>query len=147
MNAIDANVLIYAVDDAEPEKSAIALTLLRSLDRRNSVILWQTAVEFLACLRRWERAGRISRATTHEYLDQFVLSLPVSVPNVDVLRVALDLSLAHSLSHWDSLLLAACHEAGVTTLYSEDLTHGASYGSVRVINPFRRESPAAGAGA
>ena len=41
-----------------------------------------------------------------------------------------------SLSHWDSLLLAACLEAGVETLYSEDLQDGANYDSVRVVNPF-----------
>jgi len=34
---------------------------------------------------------------------------------------SLGLTSRHSLSHWDSLLLAVCIEANVDTLYSEDL--------------------------
>ena len=34
------------------------------------------------------------------------------------------------------MLLAACVEAGVRTLYSEDLASGAQYDSVTVVNPF-----------
>ncbi len=36
------------------------------------------------------------------------------------------------------MLLAACIEAGVTTLYSEDLSHGVRYDSVLVVNPFAK---------
>ena len=48
----------------------------------------------------------------------------------------LDLSFRYSLSHWDSLLLAACVDAGVDTLYSEDLDAGMTYDTVTVVNPF-----------
>jgi predicted nucleic acid-binding protein len=41
-----------------------------------------------------------------------------------------------SLSHWDTLLLAACKQASVTTLYSEDLTAGMNYDGVTIVNPF-----------
>jgi len=34
------------------------------------------------------------------------------------------------------MLVAACIDAGVDTLYSEDLGHGTEYDSVTVINPF-----------
>jgi predicted nucleic acid-binding protein len=40
------------------------------------------------------------------------------------------------LSHWDSLLVAACQETGVTRLYSEDMQHGADYDGVKIVNPF-----------
>ncbi len=36
----------------------------------------------------------------------------------------------------DSLLVAACIDAEVTTLYSEGLSDGTTYDSVMVINPF-----------
>lgn len=138
MNAIDANVLIYAVDAAEPEKSRRALEVIEELAAASTplVLLWQTAAEFLACLRRWENRGRIRRSETVNYLKKFILPLPLAAPTLRLLDISLDLSLRHSLSHWDSLLLAACIEAGVTTLYSEDLTHGFVYESVRVVNPF-----------
>ena len=53
-----------------------------------------------------------------------------------MLRKSLDLSSRYSLSHWDSMLIAACIDAGVRTLYSEDLGDGVAYDSVTVINPF-----------
>jgi predicted nucleic acid-binding protein len=94
------------------------------------------AAEFLACLRRWENAGRIGRRDTEVYLNRFIISLPVLYPTCDSFRLALELSNRHSLSHWNSMVLAGCIEAGVDTFYSEDLTGGATYGSVRVVNPF-----------
>jgi len=35
------------------------------------------------------------------------------------------------------MLFAACVEAGVDTLYSEDMDDGAAYDSVEIVNPFR----------
>ena len=139
MNAVDTNILVYAVDATEPEKSRRALQLIRDLAAADTplVIPWQVAAEFLACLRRWEDAGRISRRDTDAYLNRFIVSLPVAYPTSNSLRIALDLSGRFSLSHWDSMLLAACVEAGVDTLYSEDLGSGMAYDSVRVVNPFR----------
>jgi predicted nucleic acid-binding protein len=136
MNAIDTNVLIYALDVTEPVKSQQATALLQHLKGSSLVIPWQVAVEFLACLRKWENAGRISRFNTESYLQNFLLPLPVKVPQVGILSAALQLSSQFSLSHYDSLLIAACAELGVDTLYSEDLGHNTSYGSVRVVNPF-----------
>jgi predicted nucleic acid-binding protein len=138
MNAVDTNVLVYAVDESEPQKSRRAVQLIRTLSAADTplVIPWQVATEFLACLRRWETAGRITRESTNAYLNQFVLSLPVIFPTIDTLRLALDLSSRFSLSHWDSMLLAACLEAGVNSLYTEDLGAGQSYDLVRTVNPF-----------
>lgn len=45
------------------------------------------------------------------------------------------LRLRYSLSHWDSLIVASCAEAGVDTLLTEDMQHGAVYDSVRIENP------------
>ena len=55
---------------------------------------------------------------------------------MNVLHGSFDLRLRFSLSHWDSLLLAACRENGVTTLFSEDFDVGTNYDGVRVVNPF-----------
>ena len=63
MNAVDTNVLVYAADSAEPVKQSQAVDLLSSLENDPSqvVLLWQVAVEYVACLRRWESLGRITR--------------------------------------------------------------------------------------
>jgi predicted nucleic acid-binding protein len=138
MNAVDTNILVYAVDTDEPEKSRQAVELIRSLAAADTplVVPWQVAGEFLACLRRWEHAGRIKRSDTEAYFHRFLSTLPIVQPTVASLGLAIDLSSRFSLSHWDSMLLAACIEAGVEVLYSEDLTGGATYDSVKVLNPF-----------
>ena len=140
MNAVDTNVLISAVDVSEPEKSQRAGQLLRQLanDERPLVLPWQVAVEFMVCLRRWEEGGRISRQDTETYLEQVILALPMVFPTSRILSLALAMSTRYSVSHWDSLLLAACLDAGVTTLYSEDFSHQAIYDSITVVNPFQQ---------
>ena len=138
MNALDTNILVYFMDQNEPGKRAQAIALLDSLVQTDveTVLPWQVAVEFLCCLRRWEQEGRISRQETVGNIKQLDLMFRCVLPTQAVLWKSLDLASRYSLSHWDSLLLAACIEAGVRTLYSEDLSSGVLYDSVAVVNPF-----------
>jgi predicted nucleic acid-binding protein len=131
------NILVYAVDANEPVKSSLAKKFLRGLadSPEPLVIPWQVAVEFLASLRRWENAGRIVRSDTEAYLGQFLEPLPIVFPASSLLRHSLELSTHRSLSHWDSLLIAACIEAGIDKLYSEDMDDGMTYESVVIVNP------------
>lgn len=41
-----------------------------------------------------------------------------------------------SLSHWDSMIIAACLEANVQTLYTEDLGYS-SIDELGIVNPFK----------
>ena len=139
MNAIDTNVLVYWVDEAAGRKKTVASHLLHELNQtaEDTVLLWQVAAEFLNCMRRWELIGRMTRAKTLGFLEEFEFTFELVLPSRTVLHTALDLNAHYSLSHWDSLLVAACIEAGVTTLYSEDMADGADYDGVRIVNPFR----------
>ena len=141
MNAVDTNVLVYYVDVDEPAKRLKAVELLELLERLGreqveTLLLWQVAAEFLNCLRRWENEGRTSRQDTLEYLSAVEPMFRCVLPAQGILRKSLDLSSRFSLSHWDSMIIAACIDAGVRTLYSEDLAHNAEYDSLSVINPF-----------
>ena len=138
MIALDTNVLVYSVDAHEPAKQAIAQSLIdEQLQTGAGVILpWQVACELLACLRRWESAGRISPDDVEEIASRFVGLFPFVMPTLDVFALSLELHRRFSLSHWDSLLVSACLRAGVDTLYSEDLDNGARYDTMTVVNPF-----------
>ena len=48
---------------------------------------------------------------------------------------ALDIESRYNISFWDALIVQAAGSSGATVVYSEDLAHGQSYGSVRVVNP------------
>lgn len=138
MNAVDTNVLVYAVDETEPDKQSRAIGLLDELSKRPVplAVPWQVAVEFIACLRRWQALGRIDAKDVVAYKVHFLDPMPIVMPSVGSLQVSLELSDRYSLSHWDSLLVAACREAGIKVLYSEDLDAGASYDGLTVVNPF-----------
>jgi predicted nucleic acid-binding protein len=58
------------------------------------------------------------------------------LPTVQILERSFALHERYSLSHWDSLLVAAFQDAGVICLYSEDMQHGADYDGVKIVNPF-----------
>ena len=58
------------------------------------------------------------------------------LPSSSILDRALDLAERFSLSHWDSMLLAACVEAGVDTLYTEDMGAPTRFDTVQLVNPF-----------
>ncbi|MHC4876236.1 MAG: PIN domain-containing protein [Planctomycetota bacterium] len=137
MNAVDTNVFVYSVDDNEPTKQTAALELLDQLvTEADTVLLWQVVGEFLGCLRRWNAKGRISRTDVEDHVHDVLAMFPLLVPTPLQVDTSLVLSSRFSLSHWDSMLLAACIDGGIDTLYSEDLSAGATYESVMVRNPF-----------
>ena len=44
--------------------------------------------------------------------------------------------MTYTLSHWDSMLVAASAEAGVTMLYTEDMGAPRNIDTVELVNPF-----------
>ena len=90
----------------------------------------------LSNLRKRESAGRITSSEVESRFRQFLAMFPLAIPSVQIFSTCFDLHSRFSLSHWDSMLLAACKEAGVTTLYSEDMDVGTNYDGLTVINPF-----------
>ena len=77
MNAIDTNIFAYLFDS-----SALAQKLLGGLILipHETVMLWQVASEFLACLRKVERKGLLGpeqlKVSFREVLQLFPLKLP-----------------------------------------------------------------------
>ena len=140
MNAVDTNVFVYALDVNEPDKQAKAKKLLVGLAQTSieTLLLWQVAGELLNWLRKWESADRVSSAGVEAHFWNFLAMFPLVVPSAELFHRYFDLHSRFSLSHWDSLLLAAYKEAGVTTLFSEDMDPGTDYDGLAIVNPFAR---------
>jgi predicted nucleic acid-binding protein len=138
MNAIDTNILGYAFDPADAVKQAKARQLINDFTARprECVLLWQVAAEFLAFLRKAQGQGRLTAEEVMARFQEILNLFPLQVPAPRVFERGFVLYERFSLSNWDSLLVAACQEAGVTCLYSEDMQHGADYGGVKILNPF-----------
>ncbi len=138
MIAIDANILIYSFDNSAPSKHVAALEFLAELLKRSHTpcLMWQVACETLSWLRRCKADGMLADEEVSSRFRMLLSAYPLVYPTDGVLEFSFELQNRYSLSHWDSILLAACISAEVTTLYSEDMSHGMKYDSVTVFNPF-----------
>ena len=54
----------------------------------------------------------------------------------EIVTAGIDNAARHRISYWDGAIIAAAERLGARVIYSEDLNHGQTYGSVRVENPF-----------
>lgn len=132
--SFDTNILVYAADRRELKKQDRAIELLRNGEP--AVLLWQVCCEFIAASRKLGAQG----LTSEEAWDQLLYyraAFPLVLPAPVVLDHARDLHLHGQLSFWDAMILAACREAGVTRLYSEDLADGPAVDRLDIINPFK----------
>ena len=130
---VDTNILLYAADQANPVKGAVA--------REHVAQLWQTS------------SGRVSWQVLHEYYVNAVrkMGIPSSVARETVETLALwrpvdsSIGLVHAawhcvddagLNYWDALVVAAAQRSGCRWLLTEDLQHGRVIGGITVRNPF-----------
>ena len=130
----DTNVFLYVVsaaaEDAPKREKAIAL--IGGCDFAISV---QVLQEFADAALRKKRLG-VTPAEVRSMLTELAENYPVLSPTPGLVFRALDLALRHRIRYYDAAILAAAQELGCQTLYSEDLNHGQTYDTVRVINPF-----------
>jgi len=133
MIALDTNVLIYACDKRDLHRQQIALDPVSNTT--DAIILWQVACEFIAASRKLGQQG-FTPSDAWARLSEFLDVCPLVTPlGTSVLERAKNLHLTHRVSFWDATILAACLEAGVHQLISEDMPGGEISG-ISVVNPF-----------
>jgi predicted nucleic acid-binding protein len=133
MNAVDTNILIYLNDPRDLAKQAIAISLVSSLT--DGVLIWQVACEYLAASRKLEALG-YDQAQAYQYIRDLQQVWYTALPTWAVIDLAENLMSRFSLSHWDSMVVAACLEANIHTLYTEDFGYIA-IDSLKIVNPFK----------
>lgn len=131
---LDTNVLVYAVDRADPVKQEMALGLIaRHGKDRTGVISTQVLQEFYAAATR--KLG-IPPLQARQHLRDFRLFDVVQV-TLEVIDAGVDCSILNAVSFWDGLIVASASAAKCAELLSEDLTDGQVIQGVTVRNPFR----------
>ena len=133
---VDTNVLVYAVADDDPRRSATAQSLIRSLRSAGSLRTSTQVLQelYVTLTRKVQR--RLTSEQALEYLDEIAVS-PVTGIDYELVRTAAMLSSAHTLSLWDSLMVVAAARSGAKRLYTEDLQHGRKILGLEIVNPFR----------
>lgn len=130
---LDTNVLLYAADQDEPARRAVARDLLRAAaDAGEGVISTQVAQEFYV--------GATKKLAVEPLRAKAILAalrpLEIVTIQLDDINRAMDGSILWQLSFWDALILIAAAKGRCSTVYSEDLNPGQLYEGVRVVNPF-----------
>ena len=130
---LDTNILIYAIDDREPDRQKIALQLIDALAQsRKGVLSTQVLLELNANLTGKFKLNRHTAAMmTAAYADWIVIESDLAL----VLR-AIARSTEQNYAIWDAMIIEAAIRAGATTLYSEDMQHGRRFGGLLMVNPF-----------
>src|SRR5262245_54354838 len=125
MNAVDTNILIYACDARDAGRQQRAVELIAQL--ADGVLLWQVACEFVAASRKLAPYG-FSPEAAWGRLETLLRVFPLALPSAEVFARARELHTVRQVAFWDAMLLAACMEAGVGKLYSEDVPGAAVTG-------------------
>ena len=131
---VDTNVLIYAASRL-PEDSGKAGQARKLILNDKIGLSAQVLQEFLVVSTRKVRKPW----SLDDALDwiEMLEDLPCLPIDSGIVRFGAELAVRHQLSYWDGAILAAAHRLNAPILFTEDLSHGQTYGSVKVINPFR----------
>ncbi len=130
---LDTNVLLYAATgtEAEAAKWARAHELIAA---RRFGISAQVLQEFYVNATR-----KVKRPMSPQDALAWMAQLdgiPCVATDAALVRRGAELSERYRISYWDGAIVAAAEVLGATTLYTEDLNPGQSYGAVRAVDPF-----------
>lgn len=131
---LDTNVLIYAAAgrEAAEDKRKRARELVRAGNFGTST---QVLQEFYVNLKRLAGPS-FKPKQAMAWIDRLG-ALPLVSNDLAVVKTAIARSERYRISYWDAAIIAAAEALGATTIFSEDLNHGQTYGSVKVLNPFK----------
>ncbi|CAA9411500.1 hypothetical protein AVDCRST_MAG82-818 [uncultured Rubrobacteraceae bacterium] len=130
----DTNILVYFVDEDEPEKQEVARGLVQEyLIEGKGMISVQVLREFYWTARKLRHP--LSEERAYEAVRDFARFSPLAEDARMVLR-AVDRTREMSISFWDALIVEAALKAGADRLLTEDMQHGQVIEGMRVENPF-----------
>jgi predicted nucleic acid-binding protein len=134
---VDTNVLIYAYDRADPVKEHRALAVLDELASSGAgALTTQVLGEFLVNVTR-KPAIPLPLEGALDEVARYLRTWHILDVTSRVVEEAIRGVRAYRLNYWDAQIWAAARVYGLSTIYSEDFTAGASLEGVRFVNPFK----------
>ena len=125
----DSNVLLYLLSASATKADAVE----KKLDGGGTISV-QVLNEFAAVS---TGKFRMPMSTIRRTLTDIRDACTVVAIDVATHERGLDIAERYKFSIYDSMLLAAAQQAGCTTFYSEDMSHGQKIGGLTIRNPFR----------
>ena len=140
MRFFDSNVLVYAVDPADPRKRKIAIDLIKHALEVNhdGAISTQVMSEFVNVV---QKKGLANLDTLDEWISHFYPLLETEV-TMDIVRQAVLIQEEYGIQFYDAQIVATAKKLGCTEIVSEDLSDGQLYHGMAAVNPFKRKRQA-----
>jgi predicted nucleic acid-binding protein len=130
----DTNVVIYAVNRAEPEKRSRAVELLMGCIAKGSGAI--SAQVMQECMNVTYKVSPSDSQVRLSLIENILRPLYRIDTTAELIESALGIKDRWRYSFYDSMIIAAALACGAKTLYSEDLQHGQRIENLTIINPF-----------
>ena len=133
---LDTNIFVYALSRSVPAKRLTAGRLVdEAIESGKGIVSFQVVQEFFSvAFRRF--TPPMSPAEAKQALALTFRPLLAVHSSYSLYGQALELTRSHSISWYDSLMVAAAMESDCRILYSEDLQHGQKFHNLRIQHPF-----------
>lgn len=132
----DTNILVYIFDAKAPDKQAAARRLWeRACREAVPVLSTQVLQEFLVTVTKAVKQG-LPMAAAREAVLEFADIAEVVPATVPLIAAASRRVEASGFSFWDALIVESAIDCGASTLWTEDLQDGQTFGKLVVVNPF-----------
>ena len=131
---LDTNILVYAFGAKKTPVPDPRIAIAEQIVMLGGVVSVQVLNEFVqVCHRKAELSWDQIAGSLEVITDLCERVIPLTI---ETHEAAVDLSRRHGFNIYDSLILAAAMQAGCTTLYTEDMQHGQTFGKLTIVNPF-----------
>ncbi len=131
---IDTNILVYTMDQFDPDKQRQCRSCLKSLKNDlRGVISTQVMQEFyVTATKKLNADALIVKDILHDFERFEVITI-----TPELIREAIDCSIINRLSFWDALIVVTAESAHCEKLWTEDLNDGQIIRGVRVEDPLK----------
>lgn len=131
----DTNILVYAFDNNEPEKSVISKQLIHDFGGDGNLVLsTQVLQELYVTLTKVGRS-LLTQEEAGEIVNDFA-EFPLVQVDKHIIARAMKRHRSKVFSYWDALIVEAALQSGCSQLLSEDMRDGLVIGSLTIRNPF-----------
>lgn len=132
---VDTNVLLYAFDDAYPDKRDRSRAWLATCwSARCGRLSTQVLNEFYANARKRFR-NAISAGDARAEVRRYQEWMPWQIDQATI-ETAWAIESRYDFNYWDALMASAAQHMGCVLLLTEDLQHDQMIDGLRVVSPF-----------
>lgn len=133
---LDTNVLIYAATGKIDDRRRYDVAG-RLIESKLFGLSGQVLAEFYTNVIDPKKHMDIMPAAEVDRWMRLLGRYPIAPVDGGMVASGIAYSRRYQISYWDGAILAAAERLNAPILYTEDLNHDQTYGSVRVVNPFR----------